>query len=56
MKVFTLVATAHRETVAVIVQCEDCKTAIGSWEGVVGIVHIPVDDINGDIQDHICGS
>lgn len=56
MKNFTLVATGAECSVVVIIQCDECKAAIGSWTGVVGIVHIPVDDIDGDIQDHICES
>lgn len=54
MKTFTMHIAGGSSTIVAILKCDNCGLAVSSWTGFVGLLHVPMDDADGDSHEHIC--
>ena len=49
-----MVATVSGPEVIVRLECLDCRQPLTEWNGKLGLIHINLDDADGDAHEHIC--
>lgn len=54
MSNYQIVIGVKGNVVLATLECVRCTQVLCTWEGFVGILHLPVDDINDNTFEHEC--